>query len=116
MNALGAARYIGRAGALALALAMAVAMSAQPTFVHGGRGQRTAITPGGVGLLPEIPAEMRTAPARKPRAVSAADQMPASGGWAAVVSAILVAFRRRPSANAGVGSESGMSLMGRLRS
>jgi DNA-binding beta-propeller fold protein YncE len=114
MNALGAARYIERAGALALALGVVVAMSAQPTFAHASRGQRAAVIPGGVGLLPPIPAEMRTAPARKPRATL--DQMPASGGWAAVISAILVAFRRRPSANAGVGSASALSLMGRVRS
>src|SRR5262245_31235576 len=115
MNALGATRYIERAGALALALGVAVAMSAQPTFAQASRGQRAAVIPGGVGLLPPIPAEMRTAPARKPRAMSALDQMPASGGWAAVISAILVAFRRRPSANAGVGSASGLSLIGRVR-
>jgi DNA-binding beta-propeller fold protein YncE len=116
MNALGAARYIERAGALALALGVAVAMSAQPTFAQASRGQRAAVIPGGVGLLPPIRAEMRTAPARKPLATSALDQMPASGGWAAVISAILVAFRRRPSANACVGSASGLSLMGRVRS
>jgi DNA-binding beta-propeller fold protein YncE len=116
MNALGAARYIERAGALALALGVAAAMSAQPTFVHANRGQRAAITPGGVGLLPSIPAEMRAASARKPREMAAADQMSASGGWAGVISAILVAFRRRPSANAGVGSASDLSLMRRVRS
>src|SRR6478672_2790637 len=115
MTELDAARYIERAGALALALGVAVAMLAQPTFAHAGRGQR-AVTPGGVGLLPPIPAEMRTAPTRKPRAMAAADPIPASGGWAGVISAILLAFRRRPPANAGVGSESGLSLVGRLRS
>lgn len=116
MTELDAARYIERAGALALVLGVAVAMSAQPTFAHAGRCQRAAFPRGGVGLLPPIPAEMRTAPARKPRAMPAADSIPASGGWAGVISAILVAFRRRPPANAGVGSESDLSLMGRLRS
>src|SRR6478672_3378964 len=82
MTELDAARYIERAGALALALGVAVAMLAQPTFAHAGRGQR-AVTPGGVGLLPPIPAEMRTAPTRKPRAMAAADPIPASGGWPA---------------------------------
>jgi len=115
MTELDAARYIERAGALALALGVAVAMLAQPTCAHAGRGQR-AVTPGGVGLLPPIPAEMRTAPTRKPRAMPTADPIPASGGWAGVISAILVAFRRRPPANACVGSESGLSLVGRLRS
>ena len=79
MTEFDAARYIERAGALALALGVAVAMLAQPTFAHAGRGQR-AVTPGGVGLLPPIPAEMRTAPTRKPRAMAAADPIPASGG------------------------------------
>src|SRR6478735_11068975 len=116
MTELDTARYIERAGALALVLGVAVAMSAQPTFAHACRGQRAAFPPGGVGLLPPIPADMRTAPARKPRAMPAPDPIPASGGWAGVISAILVAFRRRPPANAGVGSESGLSLMGRLRS
>src|SRR4029079_17840654 len=106
MTALGAARYIERAGALALALGVAVAMLAQPTFAHAGRGQR-GVTPGGVGLLPPIPAEMRTAPTRKPRAMAAADPIPASGGWAGVISAILVAFRRRGPGAAGGGSEMG---------
>ena len=116
MTELDTARYIERAGALALVLGVAVAMSAQPTFAHACRGQRAAFPPGGVGLLPPIPADMRTAPARKPRAMPAPYPIPASGGWAGVISAILVAFRRRPPANAGVGSESGLSLMGRLRS
>jgi DNA-binding beta-propeller fold protein YncE len=116
MKALGAARYIGRAGALALSLGVAVAMSAQPTYAHASRGQRAAVIAGGVGLLPPIPSKVHTAPARKPRAASAPAQMLASGGWAAVFSAILVAFRRRPSANAGAGSASGLSLMGRVRS
>ena len=116
MTEFDAARYIERAGALALALGVAVAMLAQPTFAHAGRCQRAAFPRGGVGLLPPIPAEMRTAPTRKPRAMAAADPIPASGGWAGVISAILVAFRRRPPANAGVGSESGLSLVGRLRS
>jgi DNA-binding beta-propeller fold protein YncE len=115
MTELDAARYIERAGALALVLGVAVAMLAQPTFAHAGRCQRAAFPRGGVGLLPPIPAEMRTAPTRKPRAMPAADPIPASGGWAGVISAILVAFRRRPPANAGVGSESDLSLMGRLR-
>ena len=69
MTELDAARYIERAGALALVLGVAVAMSAQPTFARAGRCQRAAFPRGGVGLLPPIPAEMRTAPARKPRAM-----------------------------------------------
>ncbi len=55
---MGAARYIERAGALALALGVAVAMSAQPAVAHAGRGQRAAITPTGVGLLPRIGTKM----------------------------------------------------------
>ena len=53
MNALGAARYIERAGAVAVALGVAVVMSAEPA-AHAGRGLRAAIAPGGIALLPPV--------------------------------------------------------------
>ena len=41
---MGLARYIGRAGALALALGVAIAMSAEPLVAHATRGERAAAT------------------------------------------------------------------------
>lgn len=60
---MGAARYVARAGALALALGVAVAVPAQPiaTAIH----------------------------APKPEQMSAPTPMPASGGWLGAISAIL---------------------------
>ena len=78
MNALGAARYIERAGALALALGVAVAMSAEPPVAHANRAE---IAPTGVEMLPPVATEN-----------SAPDQMSASGGWVGVISAILLAL------------------------
>lgn len=102
MKALGAAKYIERAGALVLTLGVAIAMSAEPLIAHANRGQ---IAPTGVGTLPPIATEM-----------SAPDQMSASGGWFGVVSAILVALGCRPSASASSRSSSGRPLMELVRS
>ncbi len=99
---MGAARYIERAGALALALGVAIAMSAEPLIAHTNRGE---IAPTGVGTWPPIATEM-----------SAPDQMSASGGWIGVVSAILVALGCRPSASASSRSSSGRPLMELVRS
>jgi DNA-binding beta-propeller fold protein YncE len=55
MNALGAARYIEGAGALALALGAAVAMSTEPLVARANRG---GINPTNVALLPASPTEM----------------------------------------------------------
>jgi DNA-binding beta-propeller fold protein YncE len=102
MKALGATRYIERAGALALALGVAIAMSAEPLIAHANRGE---IAPTGIATLPPIATEM-----------SASDHMSASGGWVGVVSAILVALGRRPSASARSRSSSGRQLTGLFRS
>ena len=52
---MGLARYIGRAGALALALGVAIAMSAEPLVAHATRGERdglkTEFVQNGVGVL-----------------------------------------------------------------
>jgi DNA-binding beta-propeller fold protein YncE len=109
MNALGAARYIERAGAVAVALGVAVVMSAEPA-AHAGRGLRAAIAPGGVALLPPVTLAA-TAPSEELEEMSAPDQMPASGGWVGVVSAFLVVLGRRPSASTSSRSASGPSLM-----
>jgi len=84
---LGAARFLERAGALALALGVAIAMSAPPTIATA------------------IPAP----PALNP----GPEQIPASGGWVGLISAILVALGRRPSASTGSRSAPGPSLTGR---
>lgn len=47
---------------------------------------------------------------------SAPEQVPASGGWVGVISAILVALGRRPSASAGSGAVPGQTVSGRMRS
>jgi DNA-binding beta-propeller fold protein YncE len=91
---LGAARYIERAGALALALGVAVAMSASPA----------------------VTSAMPSPPALNPEAMPTPDQVSASGGWVGVISAILIALGRRPSASTGAGSASGLSVMGVIRS
>src|SRR5204863_3434691 len=104
MDALGAARYIERAGALALALGVAIAMSAELPVAHANRGQ---IAPRGVGTSPPIATEMPARPAPDPEKMSAPDQMSASGGWLGVISAILVALGRRPSATTSSRSSSG---------
>jgi DNA-binding beta-propeller fold protein YncE len=109
MNALGAARYIERAGAVAVALGVAVVMSAEPA-AHAGRGLRAAIAPGGVALLPPVTLAA-TAPSEELEEMSAPDQMPASGGWVGVVSAFLVVLGRRPSASISSRPASGPSLM-----
>jgi len=114
MTALGAARYIERASALALALGVAVAMSAQPAVAHASRGQRAAITPTGVGLLPRIGTKMPAASAQNSEEMSAPD--PASGGWVGAISALLVALGRRPSSSTSSRSAPGLSLMELLRS
>jgi DNA-binding beta-propeller fold protein YncE len=116
MTALGAARYIERAGALALALGVAVAMSAQPAVAHAGRGQRAAITPTGVGLLPRIGTKMPAGSAHDSEEMSAPDPAPASGGLVGAISALLVALRRRPSSSTSSRSAPGLSLMELLRS
>jgi DNA-binding beta-propeller fold protein YncE len=85
---LGAARFLERAGALALALGIAIAMSAPPTIATA------------------IPAP----PALNP----GPEQIPASGGWVGLISAILVALGRRPSASTGSRSAPGPSLTGRV--
>ena len=77
---MGLARYIERAGALALALGVAIAMSAEPLVAHATRGERAGINPTGV------------------------------------VSGILVALRRRPSANTSSRSPSGRPLIELVRS
>jgi DNA-binding beta-propeller fold protein YncE len=87
---LGAARYVERAGALALALGVAVAMSVQPVA--------TAMRAPTLGEM------------------SAPTQMPASGGWAGVISAVLVALGRRPSASPGSRSPAGHSFNDLVRS
>src|SRR6476646_9664837 len=112
MTALGAARYIERAGALALA----VAMSAQPAVAHAGRGQRAAITPTGVGLLPRIGTKMPAGSAHDSEEMSAPDPAPASGGLVGAISALLVALRRRPSSSTSSRSAPGLSLIELLRS
>jgi DNA-binding beta-propeller fold protein YncE len=88
---LGAPRYIERASALALAVGIAFAMSAQATIA-------TAM------------------PAKNPEAMAAPDQIPASGGWVGVVSAILLALGRRPSASTSSRPASGLPLMDLVRS
>ena len=113
---MGAARYIERAGALALALGVAVAMSAQPPVAHANRGLRAAISPTGIGLLPPVATAMPALPAMDPEEISAPDQMSASGGWVGVISAILLALGRRPSASTSSRSASGLSLMELVRS
>jgi DNA-binding beta-propeller fold protein YncE len=112
---LGAAGYIERACALALALGVAVAMSAESPVAQATRGLRAAL-PGGVGLLPPIAAEMPAARAQGLEETSAPDHMPASGGWAGVISAILVAAGRRPSVSTSSRSTSGFSPMDLVRS
>jgi DNA-binding beta-propeller fold protein YncE len=102
MKTLGAARYIERAGALALALGVAIAMSPEPLIAHANRGE---IAPTGVGTLPSIATEM-----------SGPDQMSASEGLVGVISAILVALGRRPSESASSRSSSGRPLMELVRS
>jgi DNA-binding beta-propeller fold protein YncE len=77
-------------------------MSAEPPIAHANRGE---IAPSGVGTLPPIATAM-----------SAPDQMSASGGWVGVLSAILVALGRRPSASAGSRSSSGRPRMELVRS
>jgi DNA-binding beta-propeller fold protein YncE len=82
MNALGAAKYIEGAGALALALGVAAAMSTEPLVARASRGERGERGERGginVALLPARPTEM---------------QVSASGGWIGVVSGILVALGR----------------------
>ena len=111
---MGAARSIERAGALALALGVAVAMSAQPAVAYAGRGQRAAITPTGVGLLPRIGTKMPAASAQNSEEMSAPD--PASGGWVGAISALLVALGRRPSSSTSSRSAPGLLLMELLRS
>jgi DNA-binding beta-propeller fold protein YncE len=113
MNALGAARYIERAGALVLALGVAIAMSAEPPVAHANRGE---IAPRGVGTLPPIATELPATPAQDLEKMSAPDQTSASGGWLGVISAILVALGRRPSATTSSRSPSGSPLMDRVRS
>jgi DNA-binding beta-propeller fold protein YncE len=51
-----------------------------------------------------------------PAPSSAPEQIPASGGWVGVISAILVALGRRPSASTESGSVPGLTLTGRMRS
>jgi DNA-binding beta-propeller fold protein YncE len=114
MNALGAARYIERAGAVAVALGVAVVMSAEPA-AHAGRGLRAAIAPGGIALLPPVTLAA-TAPSEELEEMSAPDQMSTSGGWVGVVSAILVALGRRTSASTSSRSASGPWLMDLVRS
>jgi DNA-binding beta-propeller fold protein YncE len=87
---LGAARFLERAGALALALGLAIAMSASPT----------------------IATAMPAPPALDP----APEQIPASGGWVGLISAILMALGRRTSSSTGSGSVPGLTLTGRMRS
>src|SRR6476661_9400366 len=116
MTALRAARYIERASALALALGVAVAMSAQPAVAHASRGQRAAITPTGVGLLPRIGTKMPAASAQNSEEMSAPDSAPASGGWVGAISALLVALGRRPSSSTSSRSAPGLLLMELLRS
>ncbi|HEX4587790.1 MAG TPA: hypothetical protein VH185_07470 [Mycobacterium sp.] len=115
MNALGAARYIERAGALAVALGVAVAMSAEPAVAHASRGLRAAITPTGVGLLPPVTTTTR-ASAQDLEEMPAPDEMSGPGGWVGVISAILVALGRRPSASTGLESASDPSLIDLVRS
>jgi DNA-binding beta-propeller fold protein YncE len=91
---LGAARYVERAGALALAVGVAVVMSAQPA----------------------IATSMPASPALNPEAMSTPNQIPASGGWIGVITALLVALGRRPTASAGARSAPGVSLADRIRS
>jgi DNA-binding beta-propeller fold protein YncE len=79
MNALGAAKYIEGAGALALALGVAAAMSTEPLVARASRGERAGINPTNVALLPARPTEM---------------QVSASGGWVGVMSGILAALGR----------------------
>jgi len=83
---LGAAGFLARAGAVALALGVAIAMSAPP-------------------ISSAMPAPS-----------SAPEHIPASGGWVGVISAILVALGRRPSASTESGSVPGLTLTGRMRS
>ena len=113
---MGLARYIGRAGALALALGVAIAMSAEPLVAHATRGERAGIDPTGVGTLPQVATEMRATTAQDAQWMSAPDKMSASGGWIAVISGILVALRRRPSLNTGSRSPSGPPLFVLVRS
>lgn len=79
---------------MALAVGVAVVMSAQPT----------------------IATAMPASPALNPEAMPAPDHVPASGGWVAVISALLVALGRRPSAGTRFRSESGVSFAGLVRS
>jgi DNA-binding beta-propeller fold protein YncE len=62
---------------------------------------------------PAIATAMPTSPALNPEAP---DHVPASGGWIGVISALLVAIGRRPSASAGSGSAPGISLADLVRS
>jgi DNA-binding beta-propeller fold protein YncE len=87
---LGAAGFLARASALALAVGIAIAMSAPPKI------SSTMPAPSALASAPE--------------------QIPASGGLLGVISAILVALRRRPSASSGSGSVPGLTLAGRMRS
>ena len=107
MSALGAARYIERAGALALALGVAIAMSAEPPVAHASRGSAPRSPPPASERCPRSrpDAERRAIPRR------CRDGSSASGGWVGVVSAILVALGRRPSASASSRSPSGRPLM-----
>jgi DNA-binding beta-propeller fold protein YncE len=79
MKALGAAKYIEGAGALALAFGLAAAMSTEPLVARASRGERAGINPTHVALLPARPTEM---------------QVSTSGGWVGLVSGILVALGR----------------------
>jgi DNA-binding beta-propeller fold protein YncE len=101
---------------LALALGVAIAMSAEPLVAHATRGNRAGIIPTGVGTLPSVATEMRATTAQDAQWMSAQDKMSASGGWIAVVSGIVVALRRRTSANTGSRSPSGPPLIELVRS
>ena len=109
---MGATKYIERAAALALALGVAVAMSAEASVAHANRGLRAAISPTGVGLLPPV---ATAATAQDLDEMFAPEQMPASGGWVGLISALLAALGRRPSASAGSRSTSGPWLMDLVR-
>ena len=99
---MGAARYIERAGAMALALGVGIAMSAESPVAHSIGD----VEPSGIGTLLPIATDEMPIP----------DHVSASGGWVGVVSAILMALGRRPSATAGARSPSGRPLMELVRS
>jgi DNA-binding beta-propeller fold protein YncE len=108
---LGAARYIERAGALALALGVAIAMSAEPPVAQATPGE---INPSGVGTL--LPVATVMPGTHDLEEMSAPSQISASGGWVAVISALLMALGRRPSAMTSSRPSSGRPLMALLRS